>query len=148
MSLYMQDPESQADQWNILRTEIIDLLVEKLLINELIKELREEIKEEVEAYVIAKCKETYRRLLMTGPFTTKEVAPGEGYQDQQEETKRAGRRQDNEIIKDRERNCVMGAIMHQIDANNYVVTVAIVEKYGELVQTRDFMRLLPPRKRF
>ena len=41
----------------------------------------------------------------------------------------------------------MGAIMHQIDANNYVVTVAIVDKYGELVQTRDFMRLLPPRKR-
>lgn len=41
----------------------------------------------------------------------------------------------------------MGTIMHQIDSNNYVVTVAIVDKYGELVQTRDFMRLLPPRKR-
>ena len=25
--------------------------------------------------------------------------------------------------------------------------MAIVDKYGELVQTRDFMRLLPPRKR-
>ena len=37
--------------------------------------------------------------------------------------------------------------MHMIDNNNYVVTVAIVDKYGELVQTRDFMRLLPPRKR-
>ena len=37
--------------------------------------------------------------------------------------------------------------MHQIDANNYVVTVAVVDKYGELVQTRDFMRLLAPRKR-
>ena len=41
----------------------------------------------------------------------------------------------------------MGAIMHQIDANNYVVTVAIVDKFGELVQTKDFMRLLRPRKR-
>lgn len=37
--------------------------------------------------------------------------------------------------------------MHQIDANNYVVTVAIVDKFGELVQTKDFMRLLRPRKR-
>ena len=27
------------------------------------------------------------------------------------------------------------------------MTVAIVDKYGELLQTRDFMRLLPPRKR-
>ena len=41
----------------------------------------------------------------------------------------------------------MGAIMHQIDAYNHVVTVAVVDKYGELMQTRDFMRLLPPRKR-
>lgn len=111
---------------------------------ELIAELRDEIKEEAETFVIAKCKDTYRRLLLTGPFTTKD-SMREGYQE--EETKRSGWRQDNEIVKDRERNVVMGAIMHQIDANNYVVTVAIVDKYGELVQTRDFMRLLPPRKR-
>ena len=86
---------------------------------------------------------------MTGPFTTKEVGPGEDIQrfQEQEDNKRAGRKQDNEIIKDRERNVIMGTIMHQIDSNNYVVTVAIVDKYGELVQTRDFMRLLPPRKR-
>ena len=84
MQLYMQDPESQADSWNILRTEIIDLLVEKLLTKELIKELREEIKEEAESFVIAKCKEHYRRLLMTGPFTTKEVGPGEDMQRYQE----------------------------------------------------------------
>ena len=110
MSLYMQDPESTADQWNILRTEIIELLVEKLLIKELIKEIREEIKEEAEAFVIAKSKEVYRKLLMTGPFTTK--TGNDDYMDHQEETKKAGRKQDNEIIKDRERNNVMGAIMH------------------------------------
>lgn len=56
------------------------MLVEKLLIRELIKELREEIKDEVEAYVIAKCKETYRKLLMTGTFTTKESGLGEDMQ--------------------------------------------------------------------
>ncbi len=72
MSLYMQDPEGSTDQWNILRSEIIQLLVEKLLMKELIAELRDEIKEQAESFVIAKCKETYRRLLMTGPFSTKD----------------------------------------------------------------------------
>ena len=50
---------------------IITTLVEKLLLKELIKELREEIKEEAETFVIAKCKEVYRKLLLMGPFTTK-----------------------------------------------------------------------------
>ena len=37
--------------------------------------------------------------------------------------------------------------MHQIDANNFMVTIAVVDKYGELIAHKDFMRLLPPRKR-
>lgn len=91
------------------------MLVEKLLLKDLIRELREEIKEEAETFVIAKCKEQYRRLLLTGPFTTKETGLGDDmqrYQEQQEESKRAGRKQDNDIIKDRERNVVMGVTMH------------------------------------
>lgn len=44
-----------------------------------------------------------------------------------------GDHQANDIIKDRERLCVMGALMHQINANNYIVTVAVVNKNGELV---------------
>ena len=136
MSLYMQDPESTADSWNILRQEIISLLVDKLLINELIKEIRQEIKEEAEVFVIAKCKEAYKRLLMTGPFTTKEGGLGENGADHHMEERKRGatiEMTDNDIIKDRERNRVMGAIMHQIDANNYVVTVAFVDQYGELL---------------
>lgn len=39
----------------------------------------------------------------------------------------------------------MGALMHQIDANNYIVTIAVIDKYGELIAHKDFMRLLPPR---
>lgn len=39
----------------------------------------------------------------------------------------------------------MGALMHQIDANNYIVTIAVVDKYGDLIHHKDFMRLLPPR---
>ncbi len=51
----------------------------------------------------------------------------------------------DEYIKARERLCVMGALMHQIDANNYIVTIAVVDEYGELIAHKDFMRLLPPR---
>ena len=71
--LYMQNPESNTDQWNILRKETINILVDQLLTKEIIKELREEIKEEAESFVIARCKEAYKNLLMTGPFTTKEL---------------------------------------------------------------------------
>lgn len=39
----------------------------------------------------------------------------------------------------------MGALMHQIDANNYIVTIAVVDKNGKLEAHKDFMRLLPPR---
>ena len=67
----MQNPESNADQYNVLRRETINMLVEQLLIKEIIKELRAEIKEEAESFVIARCKEAYKQTLMTGPFTTK-----------------------------------------------------------------------------
>ena len=110
--------------------------------------MREEIKEEAECFVIARCKEAYKNLLMTGPFTTREIGLPEDLlmQDEEQSTKR-GKKQEAELIKDRDRVSVMGALMHQIDANNYIVTVAVVDKYGELVAHKDFMRLLPPRKR-
>ena len=69
-SLYMSDPQNREDKWNVLRTETIKSLV-KILTQEIIKEIREELKEESENFVITKCKESYRSLLMTGPFTTK-----------------------------------------------------------------------------
>ena len=37
--------------------------------------------------------------------------------------------------------------MQQIDAFNYVVTVAVTDRFGELVAHKDFMHLMPPRKR-
>jgi len=57
------------------------------------------------------------------------------------EAKRRGGRSDADLIKERERLNVMGVLMHQIDQNNYIVTVAVVDKYGELVAYRDFMKL-------
>ena len=70
--LYLPDRHRQED-WNIMRTEVIRILVEDLLTREIIKEVREEIKEEAENFVISKCKEVYKDLLMTGPFSTNET---------------------------------------------------------------------------
>ena len=147
--LYMQNPESNTDQWNILRKETINILVDQLLTKEIIKELREEIKEEAESFVIARCKEAYKNLLMTGPFTTRELGIQDdmAMPDQEEQPGKRGKKQEAELIKDRDRVSVMGALMHQIDANNYIVTIAVVSQYGELIAHKDFMRLLPPRKR-
>lgn len=40
----------------------------------------------------------------------------------------------------------MGVILQQLDNNNSVVTVAVLDKYGELVAHKDFLHLIPPRK--
>jgi len=40
----------------------------------------------------------------------------------------------------------MGAIMHPIDNKNYMATIAVVDKFGELVHHKDFLHLIPPRK--
>lgn len=144
----MQNPESNTDPWNILRKETINILVDQLLTKEIIKEVREEIKDEAESYVIARCKETYKNLLMTGPFTTREMGiPDDIVMNDEEHTGKKHKKQETELIKDRDRVSVMGALMHQIDANNHIVTIAVVDKYGELVAHIDLMRLLPPRKR-
>jgi hypothetical protein len=41
----------------------------------------------------------------------------------------------------------MGAIMHPIDTRNFLTTIAVVDQYGELVAHKDFLHLLPPRKK-
>jgi len=41
----------------------------------------------------------------------------------------------------------MGAIMHPIDNRNFLTTIAVVDQYGELVAHKDFLHLLPPRKK-
>ncbi len=39
----------------------------------------------------------------------------------------------------------MGATMHQTEAGNFIVTIAVVDRYGELITHKDFARLLPPK---
>jgi hypothetical protein len=40
----------------------------------------------------------------------------------------------------------MGVIMHQIDSQTSIVSVAIVDKYGEVLNFDHFNKLLPPRE--
>ena len=37
--------------------------------------------------------------------------------------------------------------MHPIDQRNFLTTIAVVDKYGDLVAHKDFLYILPPRKR-
>lgn len=146
-SFYMQKMEGSRD-WNIMRSEVIRILYEDILSKEIVKEIRDEIKEEAENFVIARCKETYKDMCYTGPFTTADGTMSSEHRlvDQELQGKR-GKKHDGDVIKDRDRLNVMGCLMHQIDQNNYLVTVAIVNKYGDLVAHKDFKRLLPPKVR-
>jgi len=108
------------------------------------REVREELREEAELVVINKCREAYKDLLLTGPYTTQDASQGEIDNFNAPGRKKSG---GEDLIKERERINVLGALMQQIDLHNYVVTVAVLDKYGELVAHKDFMHLLPPRKR-
>ena len=54
---------------------------------------------------------------------------------------------EDDIIPQRERLTVMGAILHPIDNRNYMATVAIVDKFGDLQCHKDFLHLVKPRTR-
>ena len=138
------DIAHREQSWSRLRAHVIKTLLDDILQKELIKEVRDELQQEAETFVINNCKRAYAEQLMNGPFHKMPVA---GEQVEAPEVPAAKLRRNEDIIKPKERLVVMGALMHQIDANNYMVTVAVVDKYGELIAHKDFMRLLPPRKR-
>ena len=124
-----------------IRSAIMDTLID-----EITKEIREELKQNAENFVIKNCQARYKNLLMTGPFST------EDQNKRSERDEYAGssktRRDDdpNVVIPDRPRCTVMGVILQQIDSNNQLVSLAIVDKYGELVAHKDLQHLMPPRK--
>lgn len=51
-----------------MRKEVLRKLYLNVLYPEIVKEITNELKEYAENYVISKCKDKYRSLLMTGPF--------------------------------------------------------------------------------
>jgi transcriptional accessory protein Tex/SPT6 len=135
---------AEGNQWNILRSEVIKTLLEKLNSKELEHEVREELREEAELIVIAKCREKYRDLLATGPYTTQSDG-GENDMFQDAEAKKKSN--ENDLIKERQRLSVLGAVMQQIDMYNFVVTIAVVDRFGELVAHKDFMHLIFRKRR-
>lgn len=138
------DVSQRKESWNRFRTLVIKILVDEILQKEMIKEVRDEIQLEAETFVISNCKRAYTELLMTGPFQTI-ISQSDQHDQPIPDQNIIKNKKSEEIIKPKERLHVMGALMHQIDANNYIVTVAVVDKYGELIAHKDFMRLLPPR---
>jgi transcriptional accessory protein Tex/SPT6 len=82
-------------------------------------EIIEEILELAQDHVTRSCKETYRELLMKGPFSVSE--------DMRQEVNRVA---------------VMGVVLEKFDRFNGVVTVTVVDKYGELQAHKDLTQLL------
>ena len=51
-----------------MRKEVLRKLYLEILYPEITKEIIDELKDYAENYIISKCKDKYRNLLMTGPF--------------------------------------------------------------------------------
>lgn len=56
------------------------------------------------------------------------------------------RKDDTFYLPDRPRSVVMGVILHQVDSQNQIVSVAVVDKNGEVLNFDHFSKLLPPRE--
>lgn len=39
----------------------------------------------------------------------------------------------------------MGAVHHQIDNRNFMTTIAVVDQFGEVLEHKDFLNIIPPR---
>lgn len=78
---------------------------------------------------------------MTGPFRCTDLTTEHNHGSGQR-----GKRSENDPIPDRPRHAVMGVILQQIDVNNSIVTLAVVDKYGDLQAHKDLKHLMPPRK--
>lgn len=104
------DVSQRKESWNRFRTLVIKILVDEILQKEIIKEVRDEIQLEAETFVIANCKRTYTELLMTGPFQT--IINQTDQVDLPVADQNIIKKRAEDIIKPKERLCVMGALMH------------------------------------
>ena len=140
---------------NIIQT--LKIMVFEILIPELTREIRNELTEFSENYVIKQCQSTYSDMLMLGPYQARDsLMPGTSQlpslTHQASTTSRGSARakaqpdEETFTLPDRPRCVVMGVIMHQIDSQTSIVSVAIVDKYGEVLNFDHFNKLLPPRE--
>lgn len=116
--------ENDQSKWKCVRGEVFTILSgkpdaklgssAKSLQQQINDEIVEELREDAENNVIAESAQRYGELLRTGYFKINQSDMSMG-------------------VKERERLVVMGATLHQVDNRNYQATVAIVDKYGELL---------------
>lgn len=131
-----------------MRKEIIRRMYDEVLYPDMVKEAREEISEAAENVVIKQAQDRYRKLLMTGPFECLSFLQAQQPPLEELKTTKKGKKGQHEedVVKERPRYNVMGVLLQQIDQNNFMVTVAVVDKFGELVAHKDLTHLMPPRK--
>ena len=121
-------------------------LVQDYLMTDLKREIIEDMVQRAESFVILRSQERYRKLLMTGPFQCEDLTNRQSKEERPSGPSRGGRRNEEELIPDRPRTTVMGVILQQIDNQNSIVTLAVVDKYGELVAHKDLKHMMKPRE--
>ena len=138
-------------KWKFVRKEIFEIFTNngssgnldrqknKCFLSSIMNEIKNELKEDSENFVLTQCGTTYQSLINTGYFKINEPCRKEV----QNESRRLI---EEDIIPQRERLVVMGAIMHSIDSRNFMTTIAVVNEYGDLMHHKDFLYLIPPRK--
>jgi transcription elongation factor SPT6 len=114
-------------KWRFLRREIFEIISstvtnnrgQKSFLLSIVDEIKQELTEDAEKFVLRQSAEKYKALIQTGFFTL----------DNQRQNQDNDRRRpiEEDIIKQRERLTVMGAIMHPIDNRNFVTTIAVVD---------------------
>jgi len=104
-------------------------------------EIKEELREDAETYVINQCGDKYRGMINTGYFKKENEN-----RILQNKSTGGSKKFEDDIIPQRERLNVLGAVMYPIDNRNYMTQIAVIDQYGELVNHMDFYHIIPPRK--
>ena len=111
-----------------MRREIFEIIANqsetqkghKSFLVSILEEVKLELKEDAEKVVLASCAQTYESLIQTGYFKCQQ-----DYKPVRQEKRRAV---EEDIIQQRERLTVMGAILHPLDSRNFLATIAIVDQ--------------------
>jgi len=111
-----------------LRREIFEIIANqsetqkghKSFLVSILEEVKLELKEDAEKVVLASCAQTYESLIQTGYFKCQQ-----DYKPVRQEKRRAV---EEDIIQQRERLTVMGAILHPLDSRNFLATIGIVDQ--------------------
>lgn len=152
------------EKYKYFCAKLLNMLLSEILIPELTREIKAELFESAEEFVIRQAQEAYEHMLMEGPFSNQEgrlqsdlPTPGSMTQGgpafgqtrgglRKATSASGGVEGDYNIIPDRPRCAVMSVIINQIDNGQCVCTLAVVDKYGELVASLNLSKLMPPRK--